>query len=349
MIRRLCGVLVMIGCMGWPGLALRSVAQDTPAEDTILEAVIAQVNDEFILLSELQRIESQIRRQILQQTLPEQRETRLREIQAKLIDQMIDQRLLVQKAREYGFDPEPYVQDTIERIRRENNITSDAQFEQILAREGLTYEQFVQSLRNQILAQQVVVHYVQPRIVITEREIQEYYTRHPDDFRQPERWQFYQIRIPSDPETRARVETWITGGAAPETLEPRLNDIADAQLTLVGPIDPGQLREDVRSVLEDAPPGTWRGPIVREDQILWVWLVEKTGGDIPSLEQVRDRIYERLWQQKSQELRKQLLAELRKHAYIRIYTENLPEPYRSLYQNVTASANPTTETPNAHP
>ena len=348
MVTRLSGVWV-IGYLGLLGLIAPGVAQETRSPDTILEAVIAQVNDEFILLSELRRVESQIRRQILQQTLPEQREARLREIRAKLIDQMIDQRLLVQKAREYGFDPEPYVRDTIDRIRRENNITSDDQFKQILAQEGLTYEQFVQSLRNQILAQQVVVHYVQPRIVITEREIREYYTRHRDDFRQPVRWQFYQIRIPPDPEIRARVEAWIAEGADPETLEPRLNDIADAQLILVGPIDPTQLREDVRAILKDAPPGTWRGPIVREDQILWVWLVDRTGGDVPPLEQVRDRIYERLWQQKSQELRKQLIAELRKHAYIHIFIENLPEPYRSLYQNATASTKSTAETPNAHP
>jgi peptidyl-prolyl cis-trans isomerase SurA len=298
----------------------------------VVEAVVAQVNGDFVYLSDLRHEEDLLLRQVQAQVLPERRLEVFREYQSKLLDSLIERQLFLQKAKEMGLNPDPQVQATLERIKKENHLSSDEELRAALERENIRFEDFVDTIRVQVLQRMVLLSYIQPRLVITDQDLRDYYQRHADEFRTPEQWHFYQLQAPQDPVLRETLEREVLSMSPSPELQAKVASMEGVQFTSVGPIDPGQVRSEVRQALSQAAPQTWVGPLDLQDRWVWLWLDRREGGAQLSFETVRDQIYERVAQERADQARDRYIEELKKNSLIRIYCANLPEPYRSLYE-----------------
>ncbi len=298
----------------------------------VVEAVIAQVNGDFIYLSDLRHEEGLLLRQVQAQVLPEKRAEVFREYQSKLLDSLIERQLFLQKAKEMGLNPEPQVRAALERIKKENNLSSDEELRAALEREDIRLEDFVDTIRVQVLQRMVLLSHIQPRLVVTDQDLRDYYQRHADEFRTPEQWQFYQLQAPKDPALRETLEREVLSTSPSPELQARVAPMEGVQFASVGPIAPEQVRSEVRQALSAAAPQTWVGPLDLNDRWVWLWLDRREGGAQLSFETVRDQVYERVAQERADQARDRYIEELKKSSLIRIYCPNLPEPYRSLYE-----------------
>ncbi|MCS7312082.1 MAG: SurA N-terminal domain-containing protein [Acidobacteria bacterium] len=315
------GLILVIGLRGVsPGVA------------DVVEAVIAQVNGDFIYLSDLRHEEELLLRQVHAQVLPEKRAEVFQDYQAKLLDGLIERQLFLQKAKEMGLNPDPQVQATLERIKKENNISSDEELRAALERENIRFEDFVDTIRVQVLQRMVLLSYIQPRLVITDQDLRAYYQRHADEFRTPEQWHFYQLQVPKDSPLREVVERELLSMSPSPEFQAKVASMEGVQFAAIGPIVPEQIRSEVRPALSQATPQTWVGPLDLNDRWVWLWLDRREGGAQLSFETVRDQIYERVAQERADQARDRYVEELKKNSFIRIYCLNLPEPYRALYE-----------------
>src|SRR6185436_5566169 len=118
-----------------PALSALLASAATPE---ILERVVAKVNGDIVTLSEFQsRQVAAVQAAGL--STDDRIERFLRENNARILQEAIDDLLLVQQAQEQGMRLRPdYIKEIIDGIKKENNITSDDELQQQLRREGMS-------------------------------------------------------------------------------------------------------------------------------------------------------------------------------------------------------------------
>jgi len=133
-----------------------------------LDRIIAVVNEDVIMQSELESKIRTVRSQI------EQQGARLPPpsiLERQVLDNLIQNRIQLQLAARAGIrvDDEK-LNRTISNIAAENQV-SLTQFREILEQDGYKYEQFREDIRNEITLTQLRKRQVENRIVVTEKEI----------------------------------------------------------------------------------------------------------------------------------------------------------------------------------
>ena len=185
----------------------------------------------------------------------------VREITPELIVASVDEMLLVQAARELGFEMgDEQFEDVIENIMEQGNIESDLQFEAALRQEGLTRASLRDALERQYLQNAVLQMEILNKIAITDSEAQEYYEAHLEEFTEPAAVTLREIlvRVPS-------IEAGAPGGPLNAALAEEAREKADAAHTR---ILSGEDFATVAAEASDAPSkanGGLIGPVIRDE------------------------------------------------------------------------------------
>ena len=133
-----------------------------------LDRLIAIVNEDVVMLSELETKLRTVREQMQQQgaRLPP-----ASILERQVLDNLIQNRIQLQLADRTGIrvDDET-LNRAISNIAAENKV-SITQFREILESDGYSYERFREDIRNEIILSQLRRRQVENRIIITEREI----------------------------------------------------------------------------------------------------------------------------------------------------------------------------------
>lgn len=144
-----------------PGHAL---AQATTAVD----GIVAVVDEDVILRSELDRAVNNITAQYA--STPEQLPPR-DVLERQVLDRLVLARIQLTRARDSGIRvSDGELAQAIETVASRNRMTQD-QLRQRLAADGLSYEEFRASLRDELLIERLRQRYVQSRVQISEAEI----------------------------------------------------------------------------------------------------------------------------------------------------------------------------------
>ncbi len=155
------------------------------ADISIVEEIIAKVNDAIILRSEYDRSLAQGIRDIYQDESLSQAdlEKQISQRESVALRDMIDQRLLVQKGDELGISVEAQVLNQRDEIMRRNDIESTDDFEAwVLERTGEPAEDLMDRMRENFLSQAVLGQEVSRRVVVTRDEIEAYYEENKENF-----------------------------------------------------------------------------------------------------------------------------------------------------------------------
>ena len=133
-----------------------------------LDRIVAIVNDDVIMQSELEKKVRSIRGQLQQQgtQLPP-----ASILERQVLDKMIENRIQLQIASRTGVKvDDEFLNQTINNIAAENQV-SLSQFREILEKDEYNYEQFRENIRNEIKLSQLRKRQVENRIIVTEKEI----------------------------------------------------------------------------------------------------------------------------------------------------------------------------------
>ena len=153
--------------------SLFGVAGAAHARGDTIERIIAKVNGEIITLTDFQ--ERQIAAAQQARVTPDQVGTFLRQNNARLLQEAIDEILLIQEADSLGLAlPDDFIDDIIESIKKDNNIESEEQFQMALAQEGLTLDQLRERVRKSSTRRMIIQRNVEPKIAVSEEELKEH-------------------------------------------------------------------------------------------------------------------------------------------------------------------------------
>lgn len=150
--------------------ALLLLAPPAPAY-VALDRIIAIVNEDVVMLSELEQRLRSVRGQMREEgaRLPPGPV-----LERQVLDGLIQNRIQLQLAARAGIRVDDQTLNrAINNIAAENRVTL-GEFRQILEADGYNYQQFREDIRNQITLTQLRQRQVENRIVVTEREIDDF-------------------------------------------------------------------------------------------------------------------------------------------------------------------------------
>lgn len=143
----------------------------------MVDRIVAEVNGEIILYSELRERVFQMR------SLGALENLDLKESEALVLENIIDEKLIIQVGKEEELVvTERELDKTVDGFKKRSNL-SDQEFEKALEREGLTMERYRKMLEEQLLARKVISREVRSQVQLTENDIIEYYEEHIDEFK----------------------------------------------------------------------------------------------------------------------------------------------------------------------
>lgn len=146
-------------------------APPAPSDQTVIDRVVAVVNGEVIMLSELQETVFLYLRETRE---PAPSPENLREFQQKVLERMVNHRLQVQEARRERVEAtEEEVEAALNEFVRRNG-GDRARFEEQLRAQGLTWDGVRRELRDGILVQKIRGRRVGRRAAVAEAEVDAY-------------------------------------------------------------------------------------------------------------------------------------------------------------------------------
>ena len=154
----------------------------------ILEQVLVKVNGEIITKTEFERSQVAAIRELPDQPDPSrlgdaELSKTLAQITPQVIVSMIDEMLLMQRAKDLGFAMnDAQFAEVLASIKKDNKIESDEAFEAALKSENITLAQLRQMLAKRMLISQVQRREIGGRIEVTEAEERTYYDAHLSEF-----------------------------------------------------------------------------------------------------------------------------------------------------------------------
>jgi peptidyl-prolyl cis-trans isomerase SurA len=181
--KRLLWVLVVL-------LPVGVAAQQAPKK-RVVEEIVARVNNEIITLSEFESAKASLRREAeeeCQGCTREKIEASVSEREKNLLRDLIDNLLLVQRAKDLGFNVETDLIKHMDRIRLDQKPPLEDLEALCRAVEstGVNCEDWKNNIRNRMLSQEVMRREVGRMINISREEVQAYYDEHKKEFVRPE-------------------------------------------------------------------------------------------------------------------------------------------------------------------
>ncbi len=176
-------------CIGLLLLAGAVVAQET--ETKVVDEVVAQVNDGVITLSGIKReTKSIIEIELQKGTKREDAEKMVAEKKGEMIANLINEELLIQKAKELGLESEvdAAINGRFVEIMKQNDMkTLEAMYEE-MRKQGVDPADIRELWRKQITRERVLQREVQSKLYwsFNGKEIKEYFEKNKSKFTKPE-------------------------------------------------------------------------------------------------------------------------------------------------------------------
>src|SRR5207248_2684972 len=102
-----------------------------------------------------------------------------------ILRDMIDQQLLVQKAQDLGLTGDTELIKRLDEIRKSMGLETMEELQKKAEEQGISYEDFKQNLKNQIITQQVIQREVGSHVQIKPDEVKKFYEEHQKEFTRP--------------------------------------------------------------------------------------------------------------------------------------------------------------------
>jgi peptidyl-prolyl cis-trans isomerase SurA len=294
---------------------------------SVVEDVIARVNDRIITRSEYERSEQRLLQEAQQGNMSE---ADLQDRVHVLLRDMIDQQLLLSKGKELGITGDAETIRQLDEIRKQNHLDSMEALEKAAAQQGVSYEDFKQRIRDQVITQQVVRDEVGRRLNLTHAQEQTYYDAHAKDFEVPEQIHLSEILVPT-PETATDADIAAAQTKADELaakLKAGANFADLAKVSSGGPTasaggDLGDFkRGTLGDVLEKAtfplPTGGVTAPIRTRQGFVILRVDSHQAAGVPALSVVEPQVQEAIYMDQLQPALRAYLTKARQDAYLDI-------------------------------
>ena len=293
----------------------------------VVEEIVAVVNDDVITLTEYrEQFEAAAAQLRSQQMPPGEYERQYANLKAQMLDLMITEMLLLQKAKELGLNVQEQLKGMIENIKKENNFASDQDLRRAVQQSGMSYEGWLKQYEEGMMRQGVLYTEVERSIALEDSEIVQYYKKNPAEFTVPTEYRLNAIylaatdRTPEDLDgLKAAIDAKLAGGAAFGDVAAELSDppMKDAKGDL-GTFKAGELDKDLETPVEKLKSGQTAAWINTKNGWYLLQLVERKDSHLLPFDEARGRVEEKLYGQKRAVKGEAYIKTLRERSYVKI-------------------------------
>jgi peptidyl-prolyl cis-trans isomerase SurA len=161
----------------------------------VVEEIIARVNNQIITRSEFLRNKDQLKDDVKQQDSANA-DKLYAEKEKDILRDLIDQQLLIEKGKDLGISGDTDLIKRLDEMRKQMKLSSMEDLEKAATAQGISYEDFKQNMRNQIVTQKVIGEEVGGHLGIpTKEEEQAFYDQHKNEMQQEEEIRLSEILI----------------------------------------------------------------------------------------------------------------------------------------------------------
>jgi peptidyl-prolyl cis-trans isomerase SurA len=329
--------------------------------DAVVQEIIARVNNQIVTRSEYVRSEEDLRKDAQQQD-PVNVEKIVAERDKDVLRDLIDQQLLLEKGKDLGITGDTELIKKLDQMRKEMNLESMEDLEKAAQSQGISFEDFKQNMRNQIITQQVIGREVGQKLIFDKTEEKKYYDEHQKDLAQPEEIKLSEILISTEKKAKDMTEEQqlqaakakaddlldqIQKGARFEDVAKKSSDgPAAAQGGDLGYFKRGALAKELEETTFAMQPGEISKVIRTRQGYVILKVVEHRQAGVPPLSQIEPHIQDAIYMQKLQPALREYLTKLREEAFIDIkpgYVDTAASP------NETKPVETATEDPKSKP
>ena len=342
--------------------------QTTPS-DTVVEEIVARVNNSIVTRADMRKAREQLYAEASQQTDRAAAEQDAKEREKDLLRDLIDQQLLLQKAQELGISADTELVKRLDELRKQMHADSMEEMEKAAAAQGISFEDFKQNMKNNILTQRVIGQEVGGHITVTAQEIQQFYDQHKTELDRPEQVRLSEILIST--QTTPAVKNDKGETQLPET--PSAEVVAQAQAKadqIYAQLQKGAKFDDLAKQYSNGPTsavggdleyfkrgtlskelenqvfslkvGEFTQPVRTNQGFVILKVTEHQSGGVPPLKDVETQIQEQVYMVKLQPALRDYLMKLREEAFIDIkpgYIDSGASPNETQPIYTTAASN----------
>lgn len=276
----------------------------------VVEKVVATVNGEPVTLSELERILQPVYKQFEQVYTGEELEFAKKRARQELLGQLIENKLVLQKAKEEGVQiTEAGMEEELADIKEK--FGSIEEFEKALENEGLTLEEYKKELTEQLTIRAMIEKEVVPKAKVGPDEVKEYYRTHKEEFTKPAKVHIGHILIKDDERKIQDIYNRLNKGEDFNELSSIYSEAGD-----LGVISIDQLKPELREIVDSLKVGEY-SRIIKTD-IGWhiIKLIDREDAQEIPLSDVWDKIEDKLFRKKLSQEHKKWITRLKSKAHI---------------------------------
>lgn len=308
----------------------------TESHANVVDRSVAVVNNDTITLSEVNEVGKSFFKKIADETPPNELAETLQQARRKVIDKLIDKKLMLQEAKKLGVQvSDQEVENAMQRVIANNNTTKE-QFLKELSAMGMSESQYREDLREQVLSSKLINHEVRTKVVISEEAIRDYYKTHYTKNVGGSGYYIYQIGCTwgapnpsgatlSKDEAREKAKKAHKLALAGDDFKELAKKYSDLPSAADGG-DLGSFQQDemapyMRDAVVKLKPGEVSAIVETEDGFHFFKLVSSGEGQMvasEAYESVKEQIREKLLQQAMERRFSDWLQSIREKAYIHI-------------------------------
>jgi peptidyl-prolyl cis-trans isomerase SurA len=175
-------------------LILGFVCLPVLASAQVVEEIIVHINNSIITHSEYLRSKDQLRDEVKAQDAAHADKV-YGEREKDVLRDLIDQQLLIDKAKDLGITGDTELVKQLDQMRKEMKLDTIEDLEKEAVKQGVSWEDFRQNMRNKIMTQRVIGEEVGGHLSLTKEEEQKFYDEHKSEMERPESVQLSEILI----------------------------------------------------------------------------------------------------------------------------------------------------------
>jgi len=316
--------------------------------DNIVDEIIARVDDQIITRAELEKAKAQAQDELKQQ-FPNDWQAKWNQEQKDVLRGLIDRQLLLGKGKEVGITGETEVVKRLNQLRQQMNLPSIDDLEKEAQKQGVSFEDFKETIRTRVVTEQVIGQEVGSHIHITNDDVQDWYNKHQKELEGPEEIGLSEIMVTvpppakqadskdnpaagqepaEDPAKVAEAEAkakqlldQVRKGAKFEDVAKKNSDgPTAAQGGALGNFKRGELAKDLEDKTFSLKPGETTDVIRTKQGFIVLRVIGHRAAGVPPMKDISDRIREAVYSERLEPAARAFLTKLREQAYIDIKT-----------------------------
>jgi parvulin-like peptidyl-prolyl isomerase len=309
-------------------------------EEQLVEEIVAWVNDEVVMLSDLREAEQASIQQAMSSASDDQVAARIEQVKQRILLDQIWNRLLVQEAAQL-FDIEMLKQDLIDNFMKSRQIESVEKLDSMLSQYGMSRDMLEDRLLLQAAPNYVIENRIRVNLGVSEAEAREFYQENLDRFSSEASVTFREIVLyarnrQARGDRREEAERIADEARGSDDFAALVEEYSEAPSSSIGgkigPVNPGDLIETVRqAVMEGGPIGSVVGPVATNQGWHILLIEDRQESEVAPFEEVRSECEELCRQRKFEPAFQEFIGKLWDRSRIEVrrpYLDRIPQPWR---------------------